>query len=423
MSDRDALLAAIRAHPDEDTPRLVFADFLDENDEPARAAFVRAQVELARTPPWEPFAVRCRWRQPDVASGKPFLGDLPRDSGPSRVAWANEPFRRGFGWALDVRFLIHWPDLAEPLFDREPIGKVSFWSGTLDAWRRVAASGCVRHFRDLAFNLSPIEALRALRDEPAACGVTDLRFGRASSAGMPEVIEDLLPSPLGRAVRGLHFHAGYESLNELMDALNLGGPLERLSFSVMGLTAAHIRRLFAGPAGAALQELRLRNEQALGGDGLHALAAVLPAGIRDLELSGIGTRADGLEALARCDNVSGLRRLNLSRNPLTPRAAKVLSLSRSLAGLRSLDLSACRIGDKSVRHVTHAKFWPNLVEVDLRKNPISAAGVKHLLDAPVPPDLTALVLDGDALGGDGRSALAKKYGAAVVFTATEVPGW
>ena len=48
MSDRDALLAAIRAQPDEDTPRLVFADWCDENDEPQRAAFIRAQVEYHR---------------------------------------------------------------------------------------------------------------------------------------------------------------------------------------------------------------------------------------------------------------------------------------------------------------------------------------------------------------------------------------
>ena len=29
LSDRDALLAAIRANPEEDTPRLMFADWLD----------------------------------------------------------------------------------------------------------------------------------------------------------------------------------------------------------------------------------------------------------------------------------------------------------------------------------------------------------------------------------------------------------
>lgn len=41
MSDREALLAAIRLHPDEDTPRLVFADWLDEHGESERAALIR----------------------------------------------------------------------------------------------------------------------------------------------------------------------------------------------------------------------------------------------------------------------------------------------------------------------------------------------------------------------------------------------
>jgi uncharacterized protein (TIGR02996 family) len=45
--DWPAFLAAICAEPDEDTPRLVAADFLEENGEPARAAFIRIQIALA----------------------------------------------------------------------------------------------------------------------------------------------------------------------------------------------------------------------------------------------------------------------------------------------------------------------------------------------------------------------------------------
>lgn len=41
MSDREALLATIRARPEEDTPRLVFADWLDEHGESERAALIR----------------------------------------------------------------------------------------------------------------------------------------------------------------------------------------------------------------------------------------------------------------------------------------------------------------------------------------------------------------------------------------------
>jgi uncharacterized protein (TIGR02996 family) len=48
MSDEDALLAAIAAHPDEDTPRLVYADWLDEHDRPIRAEFIRLQIEIAQ---------------------------------------------------------------------------------------------------------------------------------------------------------------------------------------------------------------------------------------------------------------------------------------------------------------------------------------------------------------------------------------
>lgn len=48
MTERAALLAAIRAHPDEDTPRLVYADWLDEHGEGERAELIRVQCELAR---------------------------------------------------------------------------------------------------------------------------------------------------------------------------------------------------------------------------------------------------------------------------------------------------------------------------------------------------------------------------------------
>jgi len=48
MSDESALLAAIRAAPEDDAPRLVYADWLDEHGQPERAEFIRVQVALAR---------------------------------------------------------------------------------------------------------------------------------------------------------------------------------------------------------------------------------------------------------------------------------------------------------------------------------------------------------------------------------------
>lgn len=51
MSTEAALLAAVAADPDDDTARLVYADFLEEKggeSAVARAQFIRAQIELAR---------------------------------------------------------------------------------------------------------------------------------------------------------------------------------------------------------------------------------------------------------------------------------------------------------------------------------------------------------------------------------------
>jgi uncharacterized protein (TIGR02996 family) len=82
MSDRDALIAAILANPDEDTPRLALADWLQENGEPERAEFIRVQVELARLRAAEE--------------------DLPENFGTTRTG------RRG-GWPYSYR--PHWRDI------------------------------------------------------------------------------------------------------------------------------------------------------------------------------------------------------------------------------------------------------------------------------------------------------------------------
>ena len=58
MSDNKAksFLEDILAHPDDDTPRLIFADWLDEQGDSARAEFIRVQIERASLP-------ECTWVQ------------------------------------------------------------------------------------------------------------------------------------------------------------------------------------------------------------------------------------------------------------------------------------------------------------------------------------------------------------------------
>src|SRR4051812_38903581 len=104
MSDETALLKAIIAHADEDTPRLAYADWLDENGDPDRAAFIRVQIRLADLSPGDPDWVGLREQQDELVARlkHKFLtndvGDDAKDFyfGNDLLDDHEEPFRRGF---------------------------------------------------------------------------------------------------------------------------------------------------------------------------------------------------------------------------------------------------------------------------------------------------------------------------------------
>ena len=77
MSDRDALLAAVRQAPRDDAARLVFADWLDEHGEADRAEFIRLQIEIE--PLRQPDSDLDRWRRAviDRHPDEPVPADFP----------------------------------------------------------------------------------------------------------------------------------------------------------------------------------------------------------------------------------------------------------------------------------------------------------------------------------------------------------
>src|SRR4051812_46862381 len=54
MIPHEGFLQAIREEPLNDVPRLIYADWLEENGDPARAEFIRLQCELAALDPSDP---------------------------------------------------------------------------------------------------------------------------------------------------------------------------------------------------------------------------------------------------------------------------------------------------------------------------------------------------------------------------------
>lgn len=71
MDERRALMTAIVANPDDDAPRLVFADWLQEHGDThdqARAEFIRLQIEVAKLPEKDPRRKKLTKRAENLAS-------------------------------------------------------------------------------------------------------------------------------------------------------------------------------------------------------------------------------------------------------------------------------------------------------------------------------------------------------------------
>ncbi len=99
MDDRAALLAAVCERPDDDTPRLVFADWCDDHGDSEYARFIRTQVGLARIPEWDRLWVRTRHRDPALVTGHTFrdrytLPEWPREPPLPTAAWRRCSTRR-----------------------------------------------------------------------------------------------------------------------------------------------------------------------------------------------------------------------------------------------------------------------------------------------------------------------------------------
>src|SRR5215211_1107475 len=75
---------------DDDTPRLVYADWLEEQGRDERAEFIRVQVGRARRPEWDGAQLRLREQELLKLHAEEWLAELPAVEG---AKW--EGFRRG----------------------------------------------------------------------------------------------------------------------------------------------------------------------------------------------------------------------------------------------------------------------------------------------------------------------------------------
>ena len=283
MSAEDGLLAAIMAAPDDDAPRLAYADWLTQQGGP-QGELIRVQIELTHLPPDHVRHAALKFREEQLlAAPQPLLGPLA-------------PL------GLDIRF------------ERGLVSSV-----TTTASRLLACAAEL-------FRAAPVQELclkaaagllPQLAARPELAGIRRL-FLTFSDLTAPDV-QALAQSPhLGRLV----------TLNLARNAIGDDG----------------LRALVTSAACPRLADLWLAHNS-IGDDGLIALAgAPLLGQLRTLRLNGnpIGDR--GIQALATSPHAAGLYGLHLGATRCTDAGALALAGSRHLGALRWLVAKKCPLG-------------------------------------------------------------------------------
>lgn len=199
----EALFQAILEAPDDDTPRLIYADWLDEYGDPDRAEFIRGQVALAKQEAADARGkalakrVKALW----TAHRAEWLADLPE----GLRARKNLAYHRGFFEELHLPLTI-WQAHAAQLFARCPIVRLRL-SGRLDR-RKLAPLVVVpelKRLRELSLEGAtfhePLKTLQLLFDTPFFANI--VRLNLAGCAFSSRELSVLLKSPLATHLRSL----------------------------------------------------------------------------------------------------------------------------------------------------------------------------------------------------------------------------
>jgi uncharacterized protein (TIGR02996 family) len=373
MRQEEAFLEAIRQQPDDDAPRLIYADWLEEHGQPERAEFIRVQIEMDRLPEGSP-----RWYDLD-GRAQALLAQQELDwLGPMAEVLTSWLFRRGFLDSVELQaemFLRR----GEELFRREPIRKY-----------------CLR---------DPFKVVDTLPDSPLLAKIRSLSLVHIFGDGF----RSLCSSPHFVNLTELNLfqnHLNTEAIAVLQQA-PFFAQLQALDLSnnfEVGATA--VEHLVAGPKAAALRRLNLGFNQ-LGAAGVQALTAARQffQGLNHLHVAGNEVSAAGARSLAHAGG--NLTELSIGWNPLRDEGVQALVQSSAASGLTSLDISRCGLGRAGAAALAQSPHLQGLTQLVLSGNSIRTEGIKALASSSVLSHLKVLDLTGNEIGDEGVKILAQ----------------
>jgi uncharacterized protein (TIGR02996 family) len=386
MPDEAAFLAAVCGHPDDDGPRLVYADWLDECGDP-RGEFIRLQCRLAQldedAPERPPLEDRERtWLRRHAGSWRRQLPSPRGVSWQNRFYWPKfEEFlvcERGFPSCALCRttatFLRHAPVLfaAVPLLELDFVGPA----------RSLAALGgspfLPRLTRlDLMGTPLSLAHVRGFLADPRLQRLADLDL--ASTALDTDLAAALAALPLIAELHSLNLagnHIGDTGVNAILETA-VPGRLRTLVVNGNELSPDWLIRWSHSPL---VRELRIFS---LGGNpvgdrGAQSLAAVTRARWRHLDLGNCGVSEAGFETLANSAALANLIELDMSLCRIGVGGVRALVNSPHLGQLQRLRLSLCQLPDEAGRCLADAPALDRVYYLDLARNDFSEATIDAL---------------------------------------------
>jgi uncharacterized protein (TIGR02996 family) len=152
MAAVDPFLAAILANPDEDSPRLAYADHLERQGDP-RGEFIRLQCELGRAPD---DAAR-------VARSRQLLAAHRRVWDKPFKVWKGQllkfEYRRGFVERILVADVAAFLEMADVLYSQGPVTELNVTDTDGDDLAALAASPYLAHLTALHLGVTDLKPL------------------------------------------------------------------------------------------------------------------------------------------------------------------------------------------------------------------------------------------------------------------------
>jgi uncharacterized protein (TIGR02996 family) len=405
MATEQDFLAALEAAPDDDVTRLVYADWLEDQGQSARAEFIRVQCELAKLPEGHPRQRKLVLRERRLLAQHRMEWVRPvADLAPKRTLIAMSGYARDRKMPTNVGiegYLNQWGVLFRGGVIDElivPAGRLPAEAGKLEQLPTLRAldirniCGNVRLAEELAALplLGKLEGLRLADSQSfyfwAATSLAGLPGGGGYSNDVEprrEALRQVVQSPHLKRLRTLGLADNWiqEGLGQtLANAKQLRG-LSSLDLSGNRVTSEDLRWLAEAEHLAGLQRLNLRNTHL--GDGVRVLreARVFP-NLAELDLSQSRLLLAGIQELFRIVPLEKLKVLKLNRlNQQIGMVQALVNCSR-LRNLEQLELSWNRIGEQGARLLAGCPHLSNLKVLRLRRTRITLAAAEALATSP-----------------------------------------